>query len=321
MGTSTIEWTERTWNPVIGCTKISPECAHCYAETRAILSYHQGIEHPSRLPEYMNCVDENGWTGKIELCHHRLNEPDNWPPCRIFVPSMSDLFHPGVPFDYIDQVIATIVRNQQHNFQLLTKRPDRQLEYWRTLQDYGFMRILQLAGIRADEIWKYFKNPWVDPIPNLWMGCTIGTNRSAFDRLQHFLKIPAAISFYSMEPLLEQVKAQLRPDGENCLICGDIGHQLIECHHTSRRTPDWIIVGGENGPKARPMHPDWVRYQRDQAADAVKAFFFKGWGQWSPSPKTNRAFKFDDGQVMYRQRSRKIAGRILDGRTHDQYPI
>lgn len=321
MGTSTIPWTERTWNPVIGCDKISPECAHCYAEDMAIRLHGQAMAVLSKLPEYSVCVDGDGWTGKIELCHHRLNEPDDWPPCMIMVPSMGDLFHRLVPFDFIDQVLATIVRNNQHTFQMLTKRTERMLEYWLTLQDYGFLRILRLAGIRADEIWKYFKNPWVDPIPNLWMGCTIGTNRSAFDRLQHFLKIPAAISFYSMEPLLERVKAQLRPDGENCLICGDIGHQLFECHHTSRRTPDWIIAGGESGAKARPSNPNWFRYQRDEAADAGKAFFFKGWGQWSPSPITNRRFVFDDGEVVYRQRSKKIAGRVLDGRTHDQYPI
>ena len=320
MGTSIIEWTERTWNPVIGCSKISPECANCYAEQRAILLYHQAMANLSKLPEYSVCVDYDGWTSHVELCHHRLNEPDNWPPCMIFVPSMGDLFHPGVPFDFVDLVIATIFRTPQHTYQLLTKRPDRMLEYWQTLNEDGFLRIMMLTGVPRNQVGKLFINPWVDPIPNLWLGCTIGTQQSAYDRLPYFLKIPAAILFYSMEPLLELVKVQLRPDGENCLICGDTDHQLPECHHTSFRTPDWIIGGGETGNNARAMNPNWIRYIRDQAADANKPFFFKGWGQYSPSPATSRFVEFEDGEIVYRQRNRKKAGRVLDGKLYNQYP-
>ena len=317
MTITNIEWTERTWNPVLGCTKISEACRHCYAETQAIRLHYIGEVSAWKNPEYMTCVDADGWTGKIELVEHRLDEPDKWPACMIFVPSMGDLFHPGVPFAYVDRVMATVVRNPQHIFQLLTKRPDRMLEYWRTWQEFGFLRVMKLAGKTS------FQNPWVDPLPNLWGGCTIENNKAARDRIFYFLKIPLAISFLSLEPLLERVKLQLRPDAENCLACGDIGHQLWECHHTSHRMPSWIIMGGENGQRARPTHPDWFRYTRDETLEArvPTALFFKGWGRWSPDIPTNRKHTFDDGTVVYKHRSRKISGRKLDGVEWNQYPI
>jgi len=230
---SAIEWTEATWNPVTGCSKVSPACAHCYAETFA--ERWRGVPgHPY----------EQGFD--LRLWPSRLGVPLQWKrPRRIFVNSMSDLFHEDIPFEYIERVFDTMVRADHHVFQVLTKRHERMVE---------------LAG----------RLPWPE---HIWMGVTI-ENRRFVHRADYLRAVPAAIRFISAEPLLGPLEG---------LDLADI---------------DWVISGGESGPKHRPVRVEWLRDLRDRCEDEGVASFFKQWGGSRP----------------------KSGGRELDGRTWDEMP-
>jgi protein gp37 len=211
-GTS-IEWTDATWNPVTGCTKVSPGCKHCYAErmSRRLLAMGQ--------PRY-----RNGF--RVTLQSDVLDLPLKWRlPRTIFVNSMSDLFHSEVPGSYIKKCFAVMELASHHTFQVLTKRPERVVEMSREL-------------------------PWP---ANIWMGTSI-ENQGFIHRAHHLLKVPAAIRFLSIEPLLGPVRG---------LPLDRIG---------------WVIVGGESGPGARPMDEAWVLAIKDECNDAKVPFFFKQWG-------------------------------------------
>lgn len=236
---SRIEWTDATWNPVTGCTKVSPGCAHCYAETLA--ERFRGVYgHPY----------ERGFD--LTLRPERLDTPLSWKrPRRVFVNSMSDLFHEDVPDQFIYGVFDTMRRAHWHQFQVLTKRPQRVVELAQRL-------------------------PWP---PNVWLGTSIELQRWAW-RADAIRQVPAAVRFLSCEPLLGPIKVD-----------------LTGIH--------WVIVGGESGPKARPMHPEWARCIRDQCLAAGVPFFFKQWGTYDANGK--RVGKW-------------ISGRLLDGRTWDAMP-
>lgn len=241
MRTTKIEWTERTWNPVTGCTKQSAGCAHCYAETMARRLTAMG------MPKYVN-----GFTPTIHP--KSLDEPRKWRTgCTIFVCSMSDLFHPDVPFDFIDRVMQTIAETPQHRYQLLTKRAERMAEYFATRE-----------------------------VPrNAWLGVTVECN-STKPRMEALRAIQTkSVKFLSCEPLLE-----------------DLGEMDLT-------GIDWLIVGGESGPLARPMQPQWVRNLRDQAQAQRTAFFFKQWGTYGA-----------DGV----KRSKHANGKLLDGKVVQQMP-
>ena len=233
MKPSRIEWTESTWNPVTGCTKISAGCAHCYAERMAKRLHAMG------QPNYRN--------GFEVTCHPDvLGMPLKWKKSQmIFVNSMSDLFHKAVPVRFIEEIFFTMNQARWHTFQILTKRADR---------------LLQLA-------------PRLKWTPNVWMGVTVENDRHV-DRIDRLREVPAAVRFLSLEPLLGPL-----PE----LNLANI---------------DWVIVGGESGPGARPMDPAWVTDLRDQCLDANVAFFFKQWGGVQ----------------------KKKAGRLLEKRTWDQMP-
>ena len=231
---STIEWTESTWNPVTGCTKISTGCQNCYAERMA--RRLQAMGHPNYA---------NGF--KVTLQPHMLELPLRWGKTQsIFVNSMSDLFHQDVPMAYIKKVFDIMRDAHWHRFQVLTKRSDR------------------LANLAASLIWS----------PNIWMGVTVETEqyRSRIDDLR---RTPAHMKFLSLEPLLGPL-----PD-------------------LNLKGIDWVIVGGESGPKARPMQESWAIDLRDQCRRAKVPFFFKQWGGTQ----------------------KKKAGRLLHGRTWDQWPV
>lgn len=232
-GGSRIEWTDATWNPVTGCTKVSSGCAHCYAERMA--KRLQGMGQPNY---------RNGFA--LTLQEHMLDVPLRWrQPKRIFVNSMSDLFHEDVPVAYIRRVFSVMRRATWHQYQILTKRAERLAEVGPPL-------------------------PWAD---NIWMGVSIETDRYV-GRLDSLRQCGAHVKFLSLEPLL------------GALPCLDLNGI------------DWVIVGGESGPGARAMKPEWVRDIRDQCRRAGVPFFFKQWGG---------VFK-------------KCTGRQLDGRTWDEMP-
>lgn len=230
---SQIEWTESTWNPVTGCTKISLGCAHCYAERMANRLQAMG------QPNY-----RNGF--RVTVHEHALGLPLRWrKPQVIFVNSMSDLFHEHVPIDFILRVFDVMGRADWHLFQVLTKRSRRLAE-------------------RAQLL------PWAD---NVWMGVTV-ESAEYVHRIDDLRLVPAAVRFLSLEPLL-----------------GPLSSLDLE-------GIDWVIVGGESGPGARPMAEGWALDIRDQCRRAGVPFFFKQWGG----------------------RNKKKAGRLLDGRTWDQMP-
>ena len=234
MAKTGIEWTDLTWNPVTGCTKTSPGCAHCYAE-RITLRFKRG---PRYLP------------GESEIVLHpeRLAKPLGWrAPRRVFVCSMSDLFHEDVPVEFIRRVLFTCRATTQHTYQVLTKRHER------------------LAELAAALDWP----------PNVWVGVSVENQRWADARIPALLTVPATVRFISAEPLLKPVV--LAPYLDSL---------------------QWVIVGGESGPNARPMDAAWARAIRDECAHAGVAFFFKQWGGLTP----------------------KSGGRQLDGHTYDQFP-
>jgi protein gp37 len=230
---SGIEWTESTWNPVTGCTKISPGCKHCYAERMAgrLLAMGQ--------PNYRNGFE-------LTLQPQMLALPLQWKrPQTIFVNSMSDLFHKDVPLEYISRVFEAMRSAHWHRFQVLTKRAER---------------LASLDGALE----------WPD---NVWMGVSV-ENAQYVDRLEDLRRTHARVKFLSLEPLLGPLR--------------DLDLRII----------DWVIVGGESGPGARPMDATWVTEIRDQCRTAGVAFFFKQWGG----------------------ANKKRAGRVLDGRTWDEMP-
>ena len=230
---SAIEWTEITWNPVTGCTKISQGCKHCYAERLA-----------KRLQSMGTQKYRNGFT--VTTHASTLEEPLKWvKPRLVFVNSMSDLFHKSVSPEFIEAVFDIMNRSPQHTFQVLTKRPDR------------------VTQLNSELNWT----------PNIWLGVSIESERW-LTRLEKLKKTDAAIKFLSLEPLLEQLP--------NLPLEGI----------------DWVILGGESGPGARPIDADWVRDIRDNCLQTSVPFFFKQWGG-----------------VM-----KKRTGRILDGKTWDEMP-
>lgn len=235
---SSIEWTDATWNPVRGCTKISPGCKHCYAETFA--ERFRGVPgHPY----------EQGFD--LKLIPEKLGEPLKWSsPKKIFVNSMSDLFHPDVPDDYILKVARIMEVADWHTYQVLTKRANRLAELLNT----------KLKTIAAHK--------------HIWWGVSVENRKHGLPRIDHLRSTPAAMKFLSVEPLLEHL--------------GPMNLEGI----------DWVIVGGESGPGARPLDPAWVIDIRDQCKEASVAFFFKQWGGVR----------------------KKTTGRQLEGRTYDGYP-
>ncbi len=230
---SAIEWTESTWNPVTGCTKVSPGCKHCYAERMARRLKAMG------QPNYANGF-------QLTLQRHNLMTPLSWKrPQRIFVNSMSDLFHSDVPYSFIQEVFAVMAAAHWHQFQVLTKRSERLIEISHLLD------------------WR----------ENIWMGVSAEESRYSH-RIDHLRETAAAVKFLSLEPLLGPLE----------------GLDLSGI--------DWVIVGGESGPGARPIKPEWVASIRDQCIESEVPFFFKQWGGTQKS-KT---------------------GRLLEGRTWDEMP-
>lgn len=235
---SHIEWTDATWNPVRGCTKISPGCKHCYAMTFA--ERFRGVKgHPY----------EQGFD--LRLVPEKLSEPLKWrEPKMIFVNSMSDLFQKEIPITFVRRVADVMMAANWHTFQVLTKRADR-------------MRALLNRDLHD-----------VATRPHIWWGVSVENRKHGIPRIELLRDTPAAVRFLSVEPLLE-----------------DLGRLDLEGIH-------WVIVGGESGPRARAMKPEWVLSVRDQCIEAGIPFFFK---QWGGVRKAN-------------------TGRVLEGKTYDEYP-
>lgn len=286
MSKSKIEWTEHVWNPVSGCTKISPGCKHCYAEVMA-----------NRLRAMGAKGYENGFA--LTLQPDRLDIPlRRKKPTTYFVNSMSDLFHEGVPDSYIDQVFAVMALSPQHTFQVLTKRPERMLAYMTKRMTMPNIDQLafeiardQLGGTRTGREWEGIK--W--PLSNVHLGVTVENQEAADERIPLLLQTPAAVRWASVEPMLEAIDLS-RIKAPNGFHASAFGGQRDGNYYEFDNGLNWVVCGGESGKNKRPMNLDWARSLRDQCAAAGVPFLFKQ----------------IDGT--------KAAGRLLDGVLHDEYP-
>lgn len=355
MGDKTnIEWTDATWNPIIGCSRVGPGCDHCYAI---------GVVHREMSPQHVGLTvkpegERTDWTGEVRPAGERkLTEPLRWTkPRRIFVNSLSDLFHADLPDDEIAKVFAVMALAPQHTFQVLTKRPQRMAGWLledflgetaqRRVQDmithltrvWGWKRPVifdpRMAnpdastprGRLADDPNYDRRVPLTWPLPNVHLGVSIENDTYSW-RANWLRDTPAAVRFISAEPLLGPLPS---------LDLTGI---------------DWLIVGGESGPGSRPMHPDWVRDLRDRSgrqpivrvggdypnhddkATYGPAFLFKQWGDWAQAGRGIGMARSSEGrevlvgepdddgcQTVLRRIGKKAAGRELDGRTWDEYP-
>lgn len=247
MAETSIEWTDATWNPVAGCTVLTAGCTNCYAMRMAARLEAMGTE------KYRGLTRKSGgravWTGKIRLDEKSLDAPRAWSkPRKVFVNSMSDLFHDAVPIEFIARVWEVMKDTPRHTYQILTKRPER------------------MAGVLA--------KPPFEILSNVWLGASVEDHR-VLNRLDAIRRVPAAIRFVSLEPLIGSVAR------------GD----LTGIH--------WAIVGGESGPRAREMKPEWVDEIEAMCRRSGTAFFFKQWGG----------------------KNKKATGRLLHGRTYDDMPL
>ena len=301
---SKIEWTEATWNPVVGCSVVSPGCTNCYAMRMA-----RRLDRPGSHYEGTTRV-VNGkpvWTGAVKQApEHTLTAPLRWrKPRRIFVNSMSDLFHDDVPDEWIDRIFAVMALCPQHSFQVLTKRPERMQEYMTSIDnnDGGRMDGLRDALVEgmAQKIYhdRTGEDPsmWLAvglPLPNVWLGTSVEDQARANERIPYLSKTPAAVRFLSVEPLLGPVDVSdsLHMNYVNCELLRhyytgkfqDPGPSVPPAPREGMKLIDWVIVGGESGPGARPMHPDWARSIRDQCQVAGVPFFMKQMAKKAPIP-------------------------------------
>ena len=254
---SKIEWTQSTWNPIRGCTRVSDGCRFCYAERIAARFSKKGLAY-----EGLARMTKAGprWSNKVRLVPELLDAPLKWQtPQLIFVNSMSDLFHDDVPLEFILRVFDTMNKAEQHQFQVLTKRSKR------------------LAELSCDIQWP----------KNVWMGVSVENQDYKF-RVDHLRQTGAHIKFLSLEPLI-----------------GALQSLDLTCI-------DWVIVGGESGPHARPMQEEWVIDIRNQCQQADIPFFFKQWGEHVPG---------DPRPFFGVSRNKKREGRILEKRTWDDLPV
>jgi protein gp37 len=341
-----IEWTDATWNPLRGCTRVSEGCRNCYAEVMAARfsgpgQWGEGLATMTRV-HHSGKIDHR-WTGKVVLVEQQLDQPLRWKrPRRIFVNSTSDLFHESVPDEWIDRIFAVMALAPQHTFQVLTKRPERMQQYLDCIdaefhagpddlnERFG-EHCVQLSGDPCAAGWFEDHVNW--PLPNVWLGTSIEDQATADARIPHLLDTPAAVRFLSAEPLLGPVDLTMVPSHKiaptvTIMINATTGEDGAG---GKRARLDWVIGGGESGPGARPMHADWARSLRDQCEAAGVAFFYKQAGewlhetqatsdQWNPIGAAARNIHLWDDGTMSLRIGKKAAGRLLDGREWNQMP-
>lgn len=306
---SKIEWTHHTFNPWIGCTKVSPGCDHCYAEALVVNRFKKDVWGPGKAREL---TSEKNWSEPLKW-NKRAEEGGVRE--RVFCASLADIFDNEIPEEWRVRLWELVYATPNLDWLILTKR-------------IGNARHMMPLGAFRD-----------GPLPNLWIGASIVNQQEADRDIPKLLDIPARVRFLSMEPLLGPVKLS----GIQCEGCGyteaDKRFQLD--HHLCKNktaTINWIIVGGESGREARPMHPDWARDLRDQCVFAGVPFFFKQWGEWFPwKPMNGNSLKLPVQHVMQNASEyypgnyssslqsmirvgKKMAGRHLDDREWSEYP-
>ncbi|MCJ2069625.1 phage Gp37/Gp68 family protein [Methylobacterium sp. J-030] len=311
---SAIEWTDATWNPITGCSVVSPGCTNCYAMKLAgtrlrNLASRKGLTVETQAGPV--------WNGQVRLNDEWLLQPLQWRrPRKIFVCAHGDLFAEAVPDTWVDRVFAVMAAAPHHTFQVLTKRSARMRSYLSELPR-------RMAELDCDSGLDFVKLP----LPNVWLGVSAEDQRRADERVPDLLETPAAVRFVSAEPLLGPIDFTNLDNTGSCRA--EQRHGISALWKTTLRPRlDWIIVGGESGPGARPMHPDWARQIRDACVAAGVAFHFKQHGAWLALSQgaidaRDRSLPhqgtLDGRDVLYRV-GKKAAGRLLDGVEHNGFP-
>lgn len=308
-----IEWTEATWNPITGCSVHSPGCTNCYAMKLAGTRLRN---HPSREGLTIDTKAGPVWTGEVRFNEQWLAQPLRWKrPRLIFVCAHADLFHEAVPDEWIDRVFAVMALAPQHTFQVLTKRADRMRDYLCTRGGDWMIRWPDanppgsLPVSRHEQRLAMQGKGWPDarlrptfPLPNVWLGVSAEDQQRADERIPDLLATPAAVRWVSAEPLLGPIDLEAAWGGESaldsecwgdCAWCEKGWPALHNCQKgrqdeatlvKGRSGLDWVVVGGESGPGARPMHPDWARRLRDQCKATNVAVFVKQLSSGGPKP-------------------------------------
>lgn len=318
---SKIEWTEETWNPFVGCSKVSEGCKNCYAEKMAYRLANMALKKESfdSCDGYLHVIniDKKCWNGKTFFQHSQLGKPfKRKKPTKYFVCSMSDLFHEDNDFVDILKVWYVMCQNPHHIFQVLTKRPDRMIEF------YHYMgKIHKDVGYDSDY--------YVGTPDHIWIGVTVENQEMADKNIPILLDIPAKTRFLSCEPLLGNIDLTSLKDGIG-LTCnaldGSYYDSGVKYLDIKGRYLSWVIIGGESGSNARFMHPNWAKNIIAQCDAANVPVFFKQWGEYAPfenipldGSSKMKTHNFDDGTIVYRI-GKKKAGNIIHGTKYEQYP-
>ena len=351
---SKIEWTDATVNVINGCSVVSPGCTNCYAMKQA---------HRFPVRQGLTRQTKGGmvWTGEVRFHEPALEQVLRWKrPRRIFWNAHGDTFHESVPDEWIDRCFAAMALTPHHTHQVLTKRPRRAREYLRgaLTGEHIYSLVNEMAGRReVNDPRVTAANPDCWPLPSVWLGTSVEDQHRANERIPILLDTPAAVRWLSAEPLLGPVDLRrintMRWRGAEVLnsLTGTLEGMFGDYCATRLSSIDWVVAGGESGPGARPMHPDWVRSLRDQCAAAGVAFLLKQWGAWLPGEiyteereggTAGGLVRFPDGpegqtfpgklthwwdetdsfnpgpiSVLV---GKGVAGRRLDGQYHDGYP-
>lgn len=384
MGSRTrIEWCDSTWNPLIGCSRVSEGCRNCYAERQA----HR-FQHLDGYSYTTHTVNGNpAWTGCVNLVEKHLLDPLQWgpftehtPACkkcvskcsgkeklhrgctdrprRIFVNSMSDLFHENVTDEMLYKIALVMVLAYWHTFQILTKRPQRLARFEIAIRKaIADLQNLERAGgiskpdvFRALDMRRRNRIEWVFPLPNVWLGVSVENQAAADERIPLLLQTPAAVRFVNCEPLLGPVDLTKIDDNGDGYYSTLDGMMCCEGRGWKQwQKLDWVNAGGESGPRARPMHPDWAGSLCDQCEAAGVPFFFKQWGEWHEVEKDDPldpfcprmvqkgdAFvtpcgefdilgpdlcsQYESSATPMRRVGKEAAGCLLDGVEHKAFP-
>lgn len=279
---SKIEWTNKTWNPTVGCSKVSAGCQNCYA----IKDQYRMAKNPnSKISSVSSGLTEKRgnrleWTGQVKFLPARLEQPLHWcKPRMVFVNSQSDLFHESITDEELDQIFAVMALTPQHTYQVLTKRPKRMYDYCKSLGKHNTEDRLSKAIAKINpngSAWYEMRGGWC--LPNLWLGVTVENQQTANERIPLLLQTPAAIRFLSCEPLLERV--DLRQVGQGAEIWDSLNGQFLKDDYSLDVCPtlDWVIVGGESGHNARPCDIDWIESIVTQCVEANISCFVKQLG-------------------------------------------
>ncbi len=349
-------WWERAWKLVEGCSHVSPGCDHCWSAREANMRANN--PNAKIKEQYAGLTEGVRWNGQIRLMEKNLDLPLRAKNPQVWA-VWNDLFHEDVSDEFIDLAFGAMALCPQHTFLVLTKRPERMMNYMcaelthckfptfpheKTIERYtrGQEIGMHLRGCGSDMLWstkaererksdigcamQFSGEHW--PLPNVYLGVT-AENQDLYDqRVQYLRQIPAVVRFISYEPALGPLVMRKKAADEKEIIQAAFMGLLDDYSRPVEKGIDWVICGGESGPGARPMHPDWVRGLRNQCVAAGVPFFFKQWGEWLPQkewlkqetdPDAERKWVRMDGLRMFRV-GKKAAGRLLDGQEWSQWP-